>query len=317
MHARAPSIVAVALLASLSACEKSSPGKGAPASEAALWKLLPASSTVVFGGNYLKLQRFMTDSALGKATRAMGTSVSAGMKDWIDCFVGIQGVDVVGAVSIGARGGDMRMVMTGVSPAQITTCAGKAGFKVSPAPDGKFLSVDVPSPAGTHSQGYLQVAGGALYTRQGVALGGGAPAITPATRAELEADVAAAATASVTTNAALQALIAKADRSKTMWFAGSAAGTPIADKLGEVYGALDLDHGVAADVTAQVLDAQLASQAEQGIQQAKQSVDALPAEVRDVVRGLELSRAGDRLRLKLTITDAQLAGLLQRSGLAR
>jgi hypothetical protein len=316
MNARTASLVALVIAAGVPACDKAgSKGSASSAGEAQLWAHLPAGGTVVFGGNYLKLQRFMADSALGKMTQRMSDAVSKGMKEWMDCFIAIKGMNIVGSLGVVGAGGDLRMVMAGATLAQLNTCAGKAGFKASTDADGKFLSVEVPGPTGSVTQGYLQLADGALYTRQHVAMGGGAPAVTPSSRADVEADIAGLAKGSVATDQALQAVIAKPDHGKTMWFAGSAVGTPIADKLGEVYGSMDLDAGVAIDVTAQVLDKDLATKAEQGIASAKQSADKLPPELRSMVTGLELSRDGDRLHLKAKISDAQLQMVLKQAGL--
>ena len=66
------SLISIAcLLAGLAACEKDGgtpKGSGELSStDKDLFKFLPRGETAVFGGNYMKLQKFMT-SQLGKAT---------------------------------------------------------------------------------------------------------------------------------------------------------------------------------------------------------------------------------------------------------
>lgn len=309
--------LAMLIVVGLAGCEKSaSKGSGALAgADAELFKSLPSGATIVFGGNFMKLQKLMADSVLSKLTQQVTSALGKGMKEWTDCFGALKGVQIAGTASLGGGGGDLRIAMTGVGLPDVTACAGKAGFKAAPDPDGKFVAIDVPSPTGTVTQGYLKLASGALYTRQHIGMGGGARAVvTPGTRAELEADLAGLASGTAATDARLQAVVAKADRSKPMWFAGTAAGTPIADKLGEVYGTMDFDAGIALDVTAQVTDQAIATKVEDGLRQAKQSVDRLPAEAKDVVKAIELSRDGDRLRLAIKLSDAQLSNLVNMAG---
>jgi hypothetical protein len=309
--------VAVVLFA-LVACEKSgSKGSGEMSgADLDLFRSLPAGQTVVFGGNYMKLQNFMTNSAAGKLARQLSESLGKGMKEWMDCFSDLKDLKIAGTASfVGKSGGEMRMVMAGATLDQLVGCANKAGFKITPASDGKYVGIEIPSPMGAQTQGYLKLANGALYTRQMFSLAGGMPTVTPATRDNLEADIAGIAKNSVAEDSKMQAILAKADRSKTVWFAGSADGTPLSDKVGELYGSLDISPGLAFDVTAQITNADLAKKIEDGVDQMKKMADKMPSELKSVIEDLQLKRDGDRLRFIAKISDAQLAALVNAAGM--
>ena len=156
--------------------------------------------------------------------------------------------------------------------------------------------------------------GGALYTRQSMIISA-APVVTPASRSELEADIAAVGKANATDDKALQALVAKVDRSKTVWFVGTGANTPIADKLGEVYGSFDIASGLAADVTIQLKDSELAGPLEDGVKEMQRRA-VRPVASGDfqgtLVEGLVHARRRSTSLFAIKISETQLAGIIKR-----
>jgi hypothetical protein len=302
------------VLFALVACEKSGSKASGDMSTADLdlYRSLPAGQTVVFGGNYMKLQNFLNTSAAGKLARQLSESLGKGMKEWMDCFADLKDLKIAGTVNVAGRsGGEIRMVMAGATLDQLVGCATKAGFKITPANGGNYVTIEMPSPLGAQNQGYLKLASGALYTRQTLSFAGGSPGMTTATRDALEADIAAVGRNSVADDAKMQAIIAKADRSKTVWFAGTGEGTPLSDKVGEFYASFDISPGVALDATVQVTNSDLVKKIQDGVDQMKKMADQLPAEVKKVIQDLEVKRDGDHLRFVAKISDEQIAELVK------
>jgi hypothetical protein len=274
--------------------------------ELALFRDVPGNNVALFGGNYMKMQNFMS-STIGKA-------MSASMKDekseaWMTCFINFKDMKIAGGVSTAGKDVTLRIAFSGLKLSDIEACAKKGEFKTTMDPDNKFLSVDVQAAGMTVTQGYLQLPDGKIYSRTGMELGM-APSFASAPRADLEADVAASTKASAADDTKLTGLLAKVDRSKTFWFAGNAAGTPIADKVGEMFGSVDLDSGMAIDVTVQLADAKMADKIEEGIDQAKKMADQMPGDLKGIITGLEFSRDGDHVRLADKISESQLKSLM-------
>ncbi|CAN5224564.1 hypothetical protein BH11MYX1_BH11MYX1_06900 [soil metagenome] len=318
------SCISVAFLVlALAACEKDGAApKGSGelgAEDKALFAVLPSGATAVFGGNYLKLQDFMS-STLGKTTTTMMEKYGPGMAEWTKCFVEIQtssGIKhklrIAGAANVtGSNGLDLRMVWSGMTLDDVTTCAQKGNFKVTLDDDKKFLTVELPPPSGT--QGYLLTSAGTLYVRQSMIISA-APVITPSTRSELETDLAASSKANVLSDQKMMALITKTDRTKTVWFAGSGAGTRAADKVGEVFGSFDLNNGIAVDVTAQVLDDAMLGKLEDGVAELKKMSGQLPGNMKEIVSQLQFSRKSDHARFSIKVDDKQLADLIKQAGM--
>jgi hypothetical protein len=312
------SCISVAFLVlALAACEKDGAApKGSGvlgADDKALFAALPSGATAVFGGNYLKLQDFMS-STLGKTTTTMMEKYGPGMAAWTKCFVEIKhNLRIAGAANLtGSNGLDLRMVWSGMTLDDVATCAKQGNFTATLDDDKKFLTVALPPPSGT--QGYLLTSAGTLYVRQSMIISA-APVITPSTRSELETDLAASSRANVLADDKMMALITKADRTKTMWFAGSGAGTRAADKIGEVFGSFDLDHGIAVDVTAQVLDDTMLGKLEDGVAELKKMSGQLPGNMKEIVSQLQFSRKGDHARFAIKVDDKQLADLIKQAGM--
>jgi hypothetical protein len=306
--------IAVAITAG--ACEK----KDAPAAsgalssaESELLSRVPAGNHLVWGGSYAKLQDFMQRSALGRASREAAEEMGGkGMAAWMQCISNMQSLRFAGGIRFGDAGTEMRMVTSGAGIDDFRGCATKAGLTAAVDPDGKFLRVELPGPSEPIAQGYLVVADRVLYMRGAIHFGAGMT-ITSAPRAELEADIAGLREHSAATDPGTSALLAKVDRSKTAWFAGSA--TPVAKGLGEVYGSLDVDNGVAVDVVVQFTDQQLQTQIEDNLDQVKKHADQAPSKaMKQLVDNLSARRVGDRTRFSLKATDEQLDALMQMSG---
>lgn len=306
--------IAVAITAG--ACDK----KRAPAAsgalssaESELLSRVPAGNHLVWGGSYAKLQDFMQRSALGRASREAAEEMGGkGMATWMQCISSMQSLRFAGGIRFGDAGTEMRMVTSGAGIDDFRGCATKAGLTAAVDPDGKFLRVELPGPSEPIAQGYLVVADRVLYMRGAINFGAGMT-ITSAPRAQLEADVAGAREHSAATDASTSALLAKVDRSKTAWFAGNA--TPIAKGLGEVYGSLDVNNGIAVDVVVQFTDQQLQTQIEDNLDQVKKHVDEAPSKaMKQLVDNISARRVGDRTRFSLKATDEQLDALMQMSG---
>lgn len=303
-------MIALVFLALVAACDKgqeSAPSVSAPmsADEAALFKKLPSGASIVFGGNYMKLQDMM-QSALGEALAGMGP----GLKEWSACWADLKSLKVAGSASFGGGGAQMQTVFTGATLDDMKKCADKAGYKSALDADGKYLLIEMETMGKKVEQGMLQLPGNVIYTRQSMNFGGG-PVVVPGSRADLEADMAKLAQATALDDKELAAIVAKTDRTQSFWFAGTAAGTVLGDKVGKVHGTFDLASGIAMDITVQVVDPSIASKVVEAVPQLKKSAASMPAELRPMIENLSVTRDGDQVRAKLKLTPAQVAALFK------
>ena len=153
--------IAFLLLAGLAACEKDSAPEGSgelSSTDKDLFKFLPQGETAVFGGNYMKLQKFMT-SQLGKATADAMEKFGPGMTKWMECFVSMRDLKLGGSANVQGKNVQLRMAFTGMGVKDVKQCADQAGFKTNLDADGKYISIELPPPSGT--QGYLVLSNGA------------------------------------------------------------------------------------------------------------------------------------------------------------
>lgn len=297
------SVIAVA------ACGKSSGPKGSgdlAGAEASLFKEIPGGNLALFGGNYMKMQNFMS-STMGKAVASMMKDEKA--EAWMTCFANFKEMKVAGGLGYAGSAITMRMAFSGIKATDIADCAKKGEFNVQLDPDNKFVAVEVKTAGMTVQQGYLTLPSGSIYSRMTINLGF-PPSFTSAPRADLEADAAGAAKSSAQDDKNMIALASKVDRSKTFWFVGTAAGTPLASKIGELYGSIDLDAGLAMDVTVQVTSSADADKVADGVKQAKSMADKMPGDLKDVIEGLDFSRDGDHLRFAAKLSEKQLSNLM-------
>jgi hypothetical protein len=306
------SMVAAAFAACglVAGCDKGG-GGGAPldATEKAMLQHLPSGETALLGGNYLKLQNFM-QTGLGKLSSAL-LEKYPGMAAWGECFASNDKLKIIAGVNMTGKDAEIRLVHSGVTLDDIATCAQKASFKTTVDPDHKFMTVEMPAPAGTY--GYLVLPDNTLYSRQGFAMGI-APKISGASRAELEADMTALGKTTAIDDTALMPLVGKVDHGKTVWFVGHGDGTAAANKLGDAWGTFDFGGGLALDLTLQLKDSADADKLEKGFGQAQEHADELPGDLKDVVKGIALKRSGGELHMTAKITDAQLKSIVGQFG---
>ncbi len=307
------SLVLIVVLVAFAGCEKSgtSPASGKPsASESALLADLPKGNLALFGGNYMKFQKYLQSSPLGTLITSLDKT-APGVSEWTNCFVEVPGVSMIGGVKLAGTGLELRLVMKGLSLDVIETCAKRAGFPVTIDPDQKFITLEMKSAVGPMHLGYLVLADGALYNRQAFPLGRPMTAPPAVDRATLEADAAALSAGTAAQDTNLIAQIDAIDRTKAIWFVGSGAGTAVADKLGDVHGSIDIANGMSFDITAQIKDTALASKIADGVPQMKKQAKLLGGDLGAVVEKLNLVRKGDQLHFALTLDNAELASVMK------
>jgi hypothetical protein len=303
------------------ACEKSGSKGPLGADDLALLKQIPGGNAAVFGGNYMKMQDFMNTSLgkgvedlMHKGAQVSGSELAGDFHSYMSCISGLKSLRMVGAMSLD-RGLTLRIAMSGVTLKQIQACSDKAKQKTTLDPDGKFLVIDAFTPGGKvpTSFGYLALPTGAIVMRMGMSLPseGTPPNVTVATRADLEADAAAAAKNSAADDRALVSQLGTLDRSKTMWFAGSGKGTPLASELGNVSGTMDISNGLAVDFTVQITDAGIVDQVDQFMPKIKQMKDQVPADYRSIIDSIKYDKKGDQLHFAAVVSDAQIAKLMK------
>lgn len=311
--------LALASTLALAGCEKAKSTSSGPLGDAdlAMLKDLPGGNVALLGGNYMKMQNFM-QSSLGALAEDMMDKAGAGkgFKDWMACFAEQKDLKIAGGIAL-SGGIEMRLAFKGMTIDQLDKCATRAGYTHTLDPDHKYIEIEVPAGlAGAASQGYLALPDGALYSRQRTQLSL-IPTVDAATRDELETDMKNLATSNATNDKALLALAAKADRSQTLWFAGTGKGTPVADKVGDVFGAIDIDGGIKMDVTVDFTDKTMAKQLDDGLDQVKKMKGDLPADMRSIFDNISLHRDGGELRIVAKLSDAQLKSLSQLGALGR
>ncbi len=301
----------------VSSCEKSGPAEmkasGAPTSdESSLLQYLPAGSTALFGGNYMKFQNFLQNSPLAKVMATLDKS-SPGINEWMKCWTELSDIKMLGSVAVTTGQAEMRFVMTGVTFAQLDACAKRASFTSAIDDDKQYMGFEMPSAAGPMKTGYLVLPNGAIYSRQAIPLK--QPMVpAPVVRADLEADIAALAKGTAEKDTALIAAMKSVDRGKAMWFVGSGAGTPVSSKLGLVSGTFDISNGLAMDVSAELKETALADKIEEGVAEAKKQVDKIGGAAGDVVKALQVSRKGDTVRFAISISNDQLTAVMAQLG---
>lgn len=303
--------LALASTLALAGCEKSKGKSSGPLGDAdlAMLKDLPGGNVALIGGNYMKMQNFM-QSSLGAMAEDMMDKAGAGkgFKDWMACFAEQKDLQIAGGLAL-EDGLEIRLAFKGMTIDQIDKCATRAGYTHTLDPDHKYIEIEVPGGlAGTMAQGYLALPDGALYSRQRMQISL-IPTVDAATRDDLEADMKSLATSNATNDKALLALAAKADRGQTLWFAGSGKGTIAADKVGDVYGAIDIDDGIKMDVMIGFTDKTMAKQLDDGLDQVKSMKGNLPADMRSIFDNISLHRDGADVRIVAKLTDAQIKSL--------
>lgn len=274
------------------------------AEDRALYGYLPSGVAAVAGGNYGKLERFVASKLRKTVSGVAGTPPE--MDEWVGCLLEHGSPRMAGAFDTSSAQLELKMVLSGTPIKQIASCAERAHFKATMDGDEKFIAVQMTQ---TISVSYLVLPTGALYTRQSFPMSFLAT-VAPGTRPELEGDIAALAQrGTVADDKELLAIMAKADRSKMVWFALDGARTS-SGKVGEGWMSLDLSSGIAIDATVQIVDAKLASHFDKAIAALKHQAGKLPPELQDVVNSASFSRTGDHVHFAASLTDAQLTALV-------
>jgi hypothetical protein len=298
-------------LVMVTGCEKASdkPSGALAGDESTLLQYLPAGSIALFGGNYVKFQNYLANSPLQTLIDKLDTR-SPGLSEWMKCWADeLPNLTMMGSVRMQRGKVEMRYVMKGIDLAALERCSGKAKFPTAMDADKKYMSYEMTTTGPTLKGGYLVVADGTIYTRQTMAVG--APTVTPVSRADLEGDLASLDGKTAAMDAQLVAAMSDLDRSTAMWFVGSGANTPIADKVGLVKGTFDLANGIAVDVRAEMKDSALADKVETGAAEAKTKASALGGVAENVIQSVKVDRKGDWLRFRVSIDNAKLAALIE------
>lgn len=307
-------IIGCVALAS-SGCEKdrrmpAAKGSGTlTAAEADLLSHLPAGGNMVFGGNYFGLQDWTANSPLGRMSQQINP-VSA---KWNACLAR-SNFTMAGAGGFTDGVLRMAMYMKGIDLAGFTRCTTDAGLPVTTDPDGKFMTVTLADRGGIElAMPYLTVPGG-VYTVVSLRIEPGAlkPVAVDVTRADLERDQAALATANLATDKRMTGWLAKVDRSRTFFFVGSGDGTPWSDQIGLIYGGMDIADGIAFDVTVDVRADGGADKVVSGWKQARSELGRLPASMqplKDAMKSVRLGKTGDGVRVVARISNSQLEAI--------
>jgi hypothetical protein len=265
--------------------------------EAALLRDLPGANVALVGGDFDRLVQSFTHSMFGDMFDKLASD--AGVQDmiraWKDCTRGpnvrtVTGLAVTGDEKV------MRTVMGGVQLPNLAACLSRPGFQPRLDPDRKYLVIEAMAHGVHRSQSYLALPDGAVYSREVHDQRSTAP-----TRADLEADVSVPAAS----DRHLLELAKGTDHAKTVWFAGSGAGTPLAGRVGDMFGAVDLDAngGLQLDLTAEVPDRKLLDQVARYFH-GWRDADA------ELLSGVSLHTEGARLVLTAHLSAAQLNKLL-------
>ncbi|MEO8700438.1 MAG: hypothetical protein ABI867_10355 [Kofleriaceae bacterium] len=294
------------------ACEKAGPAASGDLTtdEKSVLANLPRDADFAFGGNFLRLQKYLQSSPLGKVMSAMD-SIAPGMKKWTDCLGEYKDVQMLGTVEASSSV-EMRFVMTHITLDDIEKCAKTAEFAATMDADRKFIAIQIPGGLAT-KLGYLAIPGG-IYGKQTMKVALPKLVADPPERARFEADIAAAQKENASQNPTLQAAIAKVDRTKAMWFAGSATATPLGNKLGEMFGSLDFGDGLKIDVVADLKDPKLGEKIMTGFSDAKEASGMLGSEVKSILNAVKITLDSGKLRVRIELTNAQLETVMSKLG---
>ncbi len=252
----------------------------------------------------------MATSPLAKLGAVFDT-MTPGLAQWQDCFLAMPGLTLMGGVRVIDGQLELGYVMKGVDLAGVEGCAKKASFPAVVDDDERFISIELPTVMGPMKAGYLVLPDGALLTHQAMPIGG-AQVLSATTRAALEQDVASLESGTARDDTALVAALADVDRGKAIYFVGTGAGTPLADKLGAIHGTLDLGSGLDIDVTIQLTDPALADNIAETIPKAKARAYKLGPEIAAIADKLEFEHKGDTLHLAIAIDNTQMTMLLDK-----
>ena len=321
------SLVAVAVLSP--ACEKDGSnikikGSGELSdTERTLLGQLPAGAQLVFGGSYKKFMDYWNNSPMKKMVASM-TPNSGVMSEWMDCWTNVSDVAIAGSFESSDDTNRVRILFQGLEKSMLEECAQKTSIDLKKDDDGKYLELSgVPDGlGGTSTMGYYFTDDNtALIAMDITGLTPGTKPI-PATRAQLEADIAKAAASPAVDSAGIKELLKKADRSKPFWFSGTAANTALAEKVKDGHGWIDTSKdAITFRFSVALVDASDAKKAVDAFGQAKSQLKDAPAaalpggeQTKDVAlaffKGASLSHSGGTLTGNFELTNDMLEKLL-------
>lgn len=312
-----------ALVVAAGGCEKEgakTKSSGAPSeTESALLSHIPAGANLVFGGNYQKLMEYWETSPLKKLSETMmaagGGDQSDKMRDYMTCWVEQKSAtDMIGSMEMSGGGMAMTMIFRGVDAKTLTACADKAGYTYTKSEDGKYIELQgVEAAMGqTSNVGYYFVDPQTTFFAMEAPIGMAADGNIPMpNRADLEAKLAKAKESPATGDPAFMKLVGMADRSKPFWFAGSAAGTPLAAQLSSGHGWIDADKSsMTIGFAVELGQEEMAKMAVEQFKQIKGSLGMLPPDLKaaaeQFLESAKLEASGKTLSGRFKITNDML-----------
>lgn len=203
---------------------------------------MPAGAQLIVGGDY---QAFMNAWDRSPMKRLAPTAIlrNRTVNEWIDCWTDAKDVRFLGSLQRRDHTHRIRILFTGIEAAQLTRCANSGRIEWVADTDGTYLEFrGISDGFGTRSRigAYLVADDTAAFV---IDIGGVVPGATEflADRKRFETDIAIASASSVVDSPTLKPLLVNADRSKSLWFAGSAEGTKMDDMFKRGYGWLDIE----------------------------------------------------------------------------
>lgn len=308
---RALAIAALAITAALAACGSDARPRAAASGpltpdELARFAHVPAGGHAIFGGDVAAVAHGLVRSPL--ATLA-GEHDPASLAAFTACLAAAPHP----AAGTATREPDVlhvRAFLAALSSADFVRCATAGGAQV----DAGAGTAELRDGAYQLLLAFRAVDGG-VYVHAVLLEAVFDPPAEPADL--LAAERAGLATASAAADTRFHAVAAGLDRTRQLWFAGDASATVDGDRLGAFHGTLDVQRGLAVDVTAVLVPAGTAEQLHRRYVEGRQQLDMLPVgleRVKALVGATSIRRDRDALRVTGRYDDAMLRDL---AGFAR
>lgn len=198
---------------------------------------LPPGANIIFGGNYGRLLAFVEAhlkplvDGLGAAA-GQGPDLGDSVRSYVECFGAYaNNVEFAGSVEVRDGAFKMRLIFGGVTLDVLERCANKLEFAFRKDDDGKYFELqDLPDGSGGKaSAGYYFSEAEVVHFLVATESSLRGTTLKPASRDELEADVAQAATPEQAQR--MKVMLEAVDRRSGFWMAGLAEGTPLASSV--------------------------------------------------------------------------------------
>ena len=274
-------LIALVALLALAACERTASDPPRPIAHE-LFRGLPDGQAIVFAVHHVKTS----------SDTAMMPCLSAGRE-----------VRLAGGIAMQLPRIVLRAVIEDSSLVNLVPCARKAKLGITTDDAGKRAHLSIAMPGGVAMLAELvQLPGDRVLVRLDIDVEA-APYFQHISPADIDADVAALAKRTSADDSKLMTLLDRVDGRRPVTYAGDGARVPVANTLGEVYGSADISSDeLAVDVTAQILDADLADRFERR---------AKDVQSQHVMSELAVSRNGDRIHVVGRASFAQMRALQQ------